>query len=196
LVAMSLENKKPWLTFFAQSNFPVSGDIQVGYITFDVSLSVNYSDLNPRISELTGFIAKELGVNISQVHVLNVTSAGNGSLISYAVYPEESAEYFSNTTATHIISLLAEHNVQLPDFFSSYKLVGWKFHPPLKRTWWEQYYVVVIMAVIGTLMLGLLAYGIWYIWRRRQETSIPYKPVDTQSGPPQEQELQPLSIAT
>ncbi|KAK9678495.1 hypothetical protein RND81_11G215300 [Saponaria officinalis] len=170
----------------------ISGDTLVGYILFDISLSINYSDLKPHVSELTSFIAEELDVNISQVHLLNVTAAGNGSLVSFSIYPEGSAEYFSNTTATHIISRLAEHTVQLPDTFGSYNLVDWKFQPPLERSWWQQPYFVVVMGIVVILMLALSAYGIWFTWRRRQEAAIPYRPVGSDSAPVLEHELQPL----
>ncbi|XP_074296725.1 aspartic proteinase 36-like [Silene latifolia] len=168
----------------------ISGDFQVGYITFVISFSVKYLDLKPHVSELSTSIAKELEVNTSQVHLLNMTSAGNGSLISCSIYPEGSANYFSNTTAMHIISRLAE--VQLPDTFGSYKLVIWKAQPPLKKSWRQQHYLVVFMAIIITLMLGLSVYGIWFVWRWRQEATISYKPVGSDAAPVIEQELQPL----
>ncbi|KAL9245822.1 hypothetical protein vseg_019427 [Gypsophila vaccaria] len=170
----------------------ISGDTQVGYITFDISFSVKYSDLKPRVSELTSSIAEQLDVNIAQVHLLNVTAAGNDSLVSFGIYPEGSANYFSNTTATHIISRLAEHSIQLPDTFGSYELVDWKFQPPLERSWWKQHYLVAIMAIIAILILALSAFGIWFVWRRGQEAAISYKPVDSDSAPVSEQELQPL----
>ncbi|KAL9229805.1 hypothetical protein vseg_005234 [Gypsophila vaccaria] len=171
-------------------NLVISGDSVVGYITFNISLGIEYVDLKPRVSELSDSIAQELEVNVSQVNLLNVTSAGNGSLISYSIYPEESAKYFSNTTATHIISRLAE--LQLPDTFGSYKLVNWRTQPPLKKSWRQQHYLIVFMSVMVILMLGLSVYGIWFIWRWRQEAAIPYKPVDSDAAPIVEQELQPL----
>lgn len=45
----------------------ISGGIKVGFITFEMSLSVKDLDLKPRVSELYGFIARELGINITQV---------------------------------------------------------------------------------------------------------------------------------
>uniref|UniRef100_A0A803KY46 Peptidase A1 domain-containing protein n=1 Tax=Chenopodium quinoa TaxID=63459 RepID=A0A803KY46_CHEQI len=169
----------------------LGGEIKVGFITFDMSLSIKDSDLKPRISELSGFIAQELGVNTLQVHLLNFTSSGNGSLITWGIYPEKSAKYIANTTAMHIIAHLAEHNVQLPDTFGSYTLANWKVEPPMKRSWWHQHYLLVVMAVIVSLMLGISVYGIWFIRKWRQQTTIQYKPVDSDTVVP-EQELQPL----
>ncbi|KAK9670310.1 hypothetical protein RND81_13G193200 [Saponaria officinalis] len=168
----------------------ILGDFFVGYITFNISLSINFLDLKPHVSELSDSIAKELGVNVSQVNLLNTTSAGNGSLITCSIYPEGSVKYFSNTTATHIVSRLAE--LQLPDTFGSYKLVNWKFQPPSKRSWQQRHYLVVFMTILVILMLGLSVYGIWFVWKWRQEAAIPYKPVDSDAAPVIEQELQPL----
>ncbi|XP_021714399.1 aspartic proteinase nepenthesin-1-like [Chenopodium quinoa] len=172
-------------------SYAIPGEIKVGFITFDMSLSIKDSDLKPRISELSGFIAQELGVNTLQVHLLNFTSSGNGSLITWGIYPEKSAKYIANTTAMHIIAHLAEHNVQLPDTFGSYTLANWKVEPPMKRSWWHQHYLLVVMAVIVSLMLGISVYGIWFIRKWRQQTTIQYKPVDSDTVVP-EQELQPL----
>lgn len=172
-------------------SYVVPGEIKVGFITFDMSLTIKDSELKPRVKELSGFIAQELGVNVSQVHLLNLTSSGNGSLITWGIYPERPAKYMANTTAMHIIAHLAEHNVQLPDTFGSYKLVNWKVEPPVKRNWWQQHYLLVVMAVIVSLMLGLSVYGIWFVWKWRQQTTIQYKPVDSDTVV-LEQELQPL----
>lgn len=48
------------LTFYA-------GVLRIDQITFDMSLSINYSDLEPQIPQLTEFFARELDVNTSQV---------------------------------------------------------------------------------------------------------------------------------
>lgn len=173
------------------SRFVIPGDLQVGFITFDMSLSVETSDIEPRISDLSGSIAQELGVNSSQVRLLNLTSTGNGSLIRWAIYPEPSAQYFPQATAKHIISRLAEHNVRLPETFGNYQLVKWNVQPPMKRSWWQGHYLVVVMAVVVVLMLGLSAYGIWFVWKWRQQTNISYKPVDSDAVV-SEQELEPI----
>lgn len=170
----------------------IPGEIQVGFITFEMSLSMKYSDLKPLLSELGGCIAKDLGVDKSQVHVLNSTSTGDGSLTSWAIYPGASAEYFSNARAMHIISHLAENNVQLPKAFGSYQLVRWNAQPAKTRTWWEQHYLVIVMTIILILMLGLSIYGIWFVWRWRQLTTLQYQPVSSINASGAEQELQPL----
>ncbi|KAK9284849.1 hypothetical protein L1049_024029 [Liquidambar formosana] len=164
-------------------------DLQVGLITFDMSLSIKYSDLKPHISELSDFIAHELEVNTSQVHLLNFTSNGNDSLMRWAIFPTGSADYISNAAAMSIIAQLAEHRVRLPDSFGSYQLIEWNVEPSAKRTWWQQNYLVVVGAIVVTLILGLSASGIWLIWRWREQSINSYKPVDATVP---EQELQPL----
>ncbi|MCL7032136.1 hypothetical protein MKW94_016403, partial [Papaver nudicaule] len=89
----------PTLAPKAPSSYIDPEDFQVGLITFDMSLSVNYTDLEPHIDELAGFIAHELEVNTSQVHLLNFTHKGNESLIRWVIYPAGSDSYISNTTA-------------------------------------------------------------------------------------------------
>ncbi|OVA01001.1 Peptidase A1 [Macleaya cordata] len=175
----------------APSGLPnyVLPDFQVGLITFEMSLSVKYTDLEPHITELAEFIAHELEVNTSQVHLLNYSHKGNESLIRWAIYPAGSVHYISNTTALSIIVRLSEHRVQLPDNFGSYELVKWKVEPPLKRTWWGKHFLAVVAGVvIITLVLGFTTFGIWVVWRRKQALNT-YKPVDV-VGP--EQELQQL----
>ncbi|XP_057544580.1 aspartic proteinase 36-like [Amaranthus tricolor] len=169
----------------------IPGVIKVGFITIDMSLSIKDLDLKSHVSELLGLIAQELGLNTSQVQLLNLTSSGNGSMITLRICPESTAKYIANSTAMHIISHLAEHQVQLPDTFGSYKLVSWKVEPPVKRTWWQQHYVVVVMAFLVALMIGLSVYGILFIRKWRQQTTIEYKPVESETVV-LEQELQPL----
>ncbi|XP_043713676.1 aspartic proteinase 36-like [Telopea speciosissima] len=166
---------------------------QVGLIMFDMTFSVNNSDLVPHLTELGGFIAKELKVNNSQVHLLNFTSKGNDSLIRWAIFPAGSANYISNSTAMSIISRLTEHRLHLPDTFGNYKLVQWKFEPPRTRTWWQQHILAVVAGVIVMLVvIGLSTFGGWFIWRHRQQALGVYKPVGAVVP---EQELQPLSNA-
>ncbi|XP_057964422.1 aspartic proteinase 36-like [Malania oleifera] len=167
----------------------IPGGLQVGLITFNMSLSIKYSDLRPHITELAGFIARDLDVNIAQVRLLDFTTKGNNTLIKWAIFPAGPSDYISNATATKIISQLAEHHVRLPDSFGSYQMVEWKVEPPSERTWWQQHYVGVIVGIIVTLVLGLSASGLWVIWRRNQQMLIPYKSVDAAVP---EQELQPL----
>ncbi|KAL7193333.1 hypothetical protein ACSBR2_025024 [Camellia fascicularis] len=170
-----------------QHNF--TGQFQVGFITFYMSLSVKYPDLKPHITELAQFIAQDLDLNTSQVQLLNFTAEGNDSLIRWAILPAGSAEYFSNATAMGIIARLAEHRVRLPDAFGNYQLVDWNIEPRQKQTWWQQHYMVVVVAIIVTLIMGLSASGGWIIWRRKQQAIGAYKPVDAAIP---EQELQPL----
>lgn len=43
------------------------GDIRIGIITFDMSISVNNSNINPNFTEVAEFIAQELEVDNLQV---------------------------------------------------------------------------------------------------------------------------------
>uniref|UniRef100_A0A803R100 Uncharacterized protein n=1 Tax=Cannabis sativa TaxID=3483 RepID=A0A803R100_CANSA len=166
-------------------------DHQIGKITFEVSFNISYSDLKPHMTELVEYIAPELDVNISQVQVLNFTSSTNYTVIRLAILPAGSADFISNTTAVSVIAHLAEHGIQLPATFSGYKLVGWNIVPKVKRKWWHQEYLVVILAILVTLFIGLSAFGMWFIWRRRQQALISYKPVNS-AVIEQELQLQPL----
>ncbi|KAK2650037.1 hypothetical protein Ddye_017526 [Dipteronia dyeriana] len=169
-------------------NHVLPGEVQIGQITFQMSLSINISDLKPHIPELSEFIAQELDVNTSQVHLLNVMSKGNNSIVSWAILPSDSASYISNASATSIYSQLSEHRVQLPDTYGNYQLLQWKIEPPADRTWWRQHYVVVL-AVTISIIVALLVSGTWFISRKRQQPVNSYKPVNVAVP---EQELQPL----
>ncbi|XP_055807257.1 aspartic proteinase 36-like isoform X2 [Solanum dulcamara] len=109
------------------------GEIKVGCITFYMSVSVNYSDLKPHMTELTHLIAQELVINFSQVHLMNLSTKGNDSLIKWAIYPAGSADYMTNAAAMETIHRLAENRVHLPDTFGSYKLFEWGIEPLPKR---------------------------------------------------------------
>lgn len=170
----------------ADLNIP---EIQIGQITFDMSLSVNYSDLEPHVTELTEFIAHELDVNVSQVHLVSLTARGNDSIVRWSILPGGKGAYISNTTAMEIIARLSEHRVQLPHNFGSYQLIEWHVEPPVARTWWQEHHVVVISAAIIALVIASLASGGWFVWKRRQQSITAYKPVDSIVP---EQELQPL----
>ncbi|KAL5753082.1 hypothetical protein ACOSP7_023253 [Xanthoceras sorbifolium] len=169
-------------------NHVLPGGLQISQITFQMSLSINFSDLKPHIPELSELIAHELDVNTSQVHLLNVASKGNNSLVTWAILPSDSASYISNTTATSIHSQLSEHRIQLPNTYGNYQLLQWKIEPPAKQTWWQEHYVVVL-AVTITMIVALLISGAWFIWRKRQQVVNSYKPVNVAVP---EQELQPL----
>ncbi|KAF7828655.1 aspartic proteinase-like protein 2 [Senna tora] len=166
------------------------GELQISQITIEISFNISYLDMKAHITELAGLIAHELNVDTSQVHLLNFTSLGNGSFSSWAITPDSSADYISNTTAMSIISRLAEHRLQLPSTFGNYKLVGWNVESQSKRTWWQQHYLVVALVVLVTLLLALSTIGIFLILKNRQQQVVhTYKPV-SESVP--EQELQPL----
>lgn len=170
-------------------HYELPGDFQIGVIKFDMSLSLNYSQLKPHMTELTDFIAHELEVNSSQVRLLSFTSKGNDSyIIRWAIFPAGSADSISNATAMSIISRLAEHRVRLPNTFGSYHLIRWNVEPTTKGTWWKRHNKAVVVSIIITLIVGLSASGIWFIWKQRQPLTV-YKPVDAAVP---EQELQPL----
>ncbi|XP_061342538.1 aspartic proteinase 36-like [Gastrolobium bilobum] len=172
----------------SQHNVP-PGELQIAEIIIVISFNISSAEMKPHITELTGLIAHELGVNTSQVHLLNFTSHGNDSLSRWAITSRPYADYISNTTAMGIIARLAEHRMQLPGTFGSYKLIDWNVEPPSKRNWWQQYYLVVSLGVLLTLLLGLSILGIFLIWKKRQQSLHSYKPVDVVVP---EQELQPL----
>ncbi|XP_060208866.1 aspartic proteinase 36-like isoform X1 [Lycium barbarum] len=165
------------------------GEITVGFITFYMSLSVNYSGLKSQMTELTHLIAQELDINFSQVHLMNLSTKGNDSLIKWAIYPAGSTNHMTNAAAMEIIHRLAANRVRLPDTFGSYKLFEWGIEPPPKRTRWLQSYLVIVIALSVALILGLSALLGWLILRRRQEVPLPYERVETVV---REQELQPL----
>lgn len=170
-------------------HYELPGDFQIGVIKFDMSLSLNYSQLKPHMTELTDFIAHELEVNSSQVRLLSFTSKGNDSyIIRWAIFPAGSADSISNATAMSIISRLAEHRVRLPNTFGSYHLIRWNVEPTTKGTCWKRHNKAVVVSIIITLIVGLSASGIWFIWKQRQPLTV-YKPVDAAVP---EQELQPL----
>lgn len=51
--------------------------------------------------------------------------------------------------------------------------------------------IVVIAIVMVSVVVGLLAYGVWLMWKRKQGSN-PYTPVDEATTIVAEQELQPL----
>ncbi|KAE8099940.1 hypothetical protein FH972_017883 [Carpinus fangiana] len=173
-----------------QNFFP--GEFQIGLITFDMMLSINNSYMKPNFTELTEFIAHALDVKVSQVHLLNFTHKENVSLIKWAILPDESADYISNTTAMSIVQRLREHRFQLPEKFGSYQLLEVNVKPPVKPTWWKQNYWAVAVGVLVTLVLGLSIFGVWLIRRERKREHGSYEPVGAIVP---EQELQPLQTS-
>ncbi|MED6137091.1 hypothetical protein PIB30_061709 [Stylosanthes scabra] len=169
--------------------YNLQGELQIAQITIVISFNISYLHMKPFITELAGLIAHELDVNASQVHLMNFSSFGNGSLSQWVITPRTYADYISNTTAMSIIARLSEHRIQLPETFGNYELLHWNVEPPLKRTWLQQYYLVVALAVMLTLLLLLAALGILLILKNKEQTVHKYKPVDVVVP---EQELQPL----
>ncbi|KAL1195010.1 Aspartic proteinase 36 [Cardamine amara subsp. amara] len=170
----------------SSSNLP--GEIQIGQINLDIQLTVNSSYLKPRIEELSKLFSKELDVKSSQVNLSNLTSKGNDSLIRIVVIPSEPSTWFSNVTATSIVSRFTNHQIKLPETFGNYELLNYKLEPPRKRT--INIIVVTAFGIIAVI-IGLSAYGVWLI-RKRKQSSNPYKPVDEATITVAEQELQPL----
>uniref|UniRef100_A0A6N2LPC6 Peptidase A1 domain-containing protein n=2 Tax=Salix viminalis TaxID=40686 RepID=A0A6N2LPC6_SALVM len=116
-----------------QQHYGLPDEKKIGQITFEMMLNVNYSDLKLHISELAEFIAQELGINSSQVHMLNSMEKGNASYIEWDVVPSGSADCISNVTAISIIARVAEYHMQLPDTFGSYHLINWEIKAAAKR---------------------------------------------------------------
>ncbi|KAL8143354.1 hypothetical protein V2J09_016386 [Rumex salicifolius] len=164
---------------------------KIGAITFVMSFEISPTDLKPHVAVLSGVLSQYLGVKPSQVHLWNMTSNGDGSFVKWAILPGGSSNYFTDATASHIMARLAENHFQFPTTFVKYKLVNWSVQPPDDKTWMQLHYLIVVMAVIFTVIIGLSVYGIWFVWKWRQETTVPYKPVDQVIIP--EQELQPLN---
>ncbi|KAG5057523.1 hypothetical protein AAZX31_05G094400 [Glycine max] len=165
------------------------GELKIAQITMVISFNISYVDMKPHITELAGLFAHGLDTNTSQVHLLNFTSTGNDSLSKWAITPKPYAHYISNTTAMNIIDRLAEHRIQLPSTFGNYKLIDWSVEPPSKNWWQQHFFLVVSLAILITLLLGLSILGTFLIWKKRQQSSHSYKPVDAAVP---EQELQPL----
>ncbi|KAJ6822076.1 aspartic proteinase CDR1-like [Iris pallida] len=169
----------------ALQNYILSGQFEVGLITFDMSLSVKYPDLKPRISELAELIAHELEIDANQVHLMNFTSIDDGTLIRCVILPSGS-DFISNPTAEGIISRLTEHRVQLPENFGNYKLIEWNVEPPSRRSWWHRHLLGVLL---GIVMLAFSTLAVWYFWRWKYGECGVYRHVDAATP---EQELTPL----
>ncbi|XP_009395627.1 aspartic proteinase 36-like [Musa acuminata AAA Group] len=161
---------------------------EIGLITFDMTLNITYAKLLPHTEELAELIAHELEVDKNQVHLINITSEGNGTLMRWSIFPAGSSNFFSNTTVMDIISRLTEHRVHLPEDFGSYQLVEWNVEPPSRRTWWQWHTVALLVGVSMVILLSFTTLTVWYIWRRNKGPG-QYRPVDS---PLPEQELQPL----
>ncbi|KAK6245951.1 Xylanase inhibitor [Theobroma cacao] len=192
LVSQSKDTNMEIPPALAPSGLPpnvLPGSFRIGFITFDMSISANDSNLKPNFKELADLISQELEVDKSQVHLLNVTSKGNDFLVRWGIFPAASANYISNTTALSIILRLRDHRMQFPERFGNYKLVEWNAEPQRKMTWWQHHFLALALGFVTTLILGLSAIGIWLVHRRRQQAISAYEPV---GAPTPEQELQPL----
>lgn len=172
--------------------YDIPGEIEIGLVTFYLSLSVNFSELKLRIPELAHSIAQELDVNVSQVRLMNFSTKGNDSLTKWGVFPAGSTDHMPNATAMEIIARLAEHHPHLKDSFGSYKLFNWGIEPPPKRKHWPRNYLALVVPFLVVLIVGLSAPIGWLIWRRRQERALPYEQVGSVETVTHEQELQPL----
>ncbi|CAH8305744.1 unnamed protein product [Eruca vesicaria subsp. sativa] len=163
---------------------------QIGRINLDIQLTVNSSYLKPRIDELSQLFSKELNIKPTQVYLSNLTSNGSNSLIRVVVVPTESSSLFSNVTATSIVSRFSDHQIKLPETFGDYQLVTYKLEPQSKGTRWQMKNTTLVIAIVMvSVVVGLLAYGVWLMWKRKQTSNL-YKPVD--EAIVAEQELQPL----
>ncbi|XVF64152.1 hypothetical protein PTKIN_Ptkin09bG0144800 [Pterospermum kingtungense] len=165
------------------------GSFRIGFLTFDMSISTNDSNLKLNFKELAKLISLELEVDNSQVRLLNVTSKVNDYLVRWGIFPTASANYISNTTALSIIGRLRDHQMQFPERFGNYKLVEWNAEAQRKLTWWQQHFLAVVLGSLTTLILSLSAIGIWLFRRHNQQAISAYEPV---GAPTPEQELQPL----
>ncbi|KAH0726784.1 aspartic proteinase-like protein 2 isoform X2 [Solanum tuberosum] len=172
--------------------YDIPVEIEIGLVTFYMSLSVNFSELKLRIPELAHSIAQELDVNVSQVRLMNFSTKGNDSLTKWGVFPAGSTDLMPNATAMEIIARLAEHHPHLKDSFGSYKLFNWGIEPPPKRKHWPRNYLPLVVPFLVVLIVGLSAPIGWLIWRRRQERALTYEQVGSVETVTHEQELQPL----
>lgn len=185
------EGMEPAVSPAGAEDYVLPGQIQVGLITFELSLNVSYSDLMPQVKELIKLIAIDLEVDAHQVKLMNFSGEGNNTLMSWAIFPAGSSDYISNTTAMGIITRLTEHRVRLPESFGSYRLLEWKVEPPPSRrtSWWHRHFLAVTLGVLVGVLLSLSAILVWHAWRKKSNGAGIYRPVDAAVP---EQELTPL----
>ncbi|XP_020580198.1 aspartic proteinase nepenthesin-2-like [Phalaenopsis equestris] len=173
----------------SKDNF-LPGQIQIGIITFDMYLNLTYSALQPHWKELEELIAHDLDVMSYQVHLMKLTIKGNGTLIKLAIFPADTSDFISNTTAMGIIARLTEHRFRLPETFGSYEVVHWNFEPPSRRSWRQRHLWAVGLGISVVVMLSFTTFLIWYLWRHKSAAlQAAYRPVDAAVP---EQEMQPL----
>ncbi|KAJ0731459.1 hypothetical protein HanOQP8_Chr07g0252181 [Helianthus annuus] len=150
-----------------------------------MSLDIKYPMLESHIAELTQLIATELHVNSSQVYLSDLTYEGNGSLTIWSITPLKPAEYMSKATASDIIARIAEDEIHLPKSFGKHRISNWYIEAWLRlkyycdemicKTWWENYRNVIIILMV--FIIGFLVLTTAWLWRYRQRTNIPYRPV-------------------
>ncbi|RVX23517.1 Aspartic proteinase-like protein 2 [Vitis vinifera] len=185
----ALPSASPPLAPSGPQFYTMPEDLIVGFITFEMILSIMPPKLKPHLTKLAAFVAHGLEVDTSQVHLLNITSEYGHSVITWAIYPAGSGDYISHAAARNILAGIAEHRVSLPPMFGNYQVFDWSIEPPAERTWWQQHHLAVVMTIFITILLGLLASGMWFVWRRRWHSFGSYKPVNYVFP---EHELQPL----
>ncbi|KAK8949664.1 Aspartic proteinase Asp1 [Platanthera zijinensis] len=171
----------------SKDNF-LPGQIQVGIITFDMFLNLTYRALLPHLKELEVLVAHDLNITSYQVHLVEFTGQGNGTLIKWAISPAATSDFISNTTAMGIIARLTEHRFRLPETFGSYEVVQWNVEPPSRRSWWQRHLWAVGVAISALVMLVFTTLSVWYL-RRHTSSLQAYRPVDAAAP---EQEMQPL----
>ncbi|KAM0067992.1 putative nepenthesin [Helianthus debilis subsp. tardiflorus] len=155
--------------------FHISPGSKVASIIFYMSLDIKYPMLESHIAELTQLIATELHVNSSQVYLSDLTYEGNGSLTIWSITPLKPAEYMSKATASDIIARIAEDEIHLPKSFGKHRISNWYIEAVPNRTWWENYRNVIIILMV--FIIGFLVLTTAWLWRYRQRTNIPYRPV-------------------
>ncbi|KAL6339180.1 hypothetical protein AAG906_024331 [Vitis piasezkii] len=185
----ALPSASPPLAPSGPQFYTMPEDLIVGFITFEMILSIMPPKLKPHLTKLAAFVAHGLEVDTSQVHLLNITSEYGHSVITWAIYPAGSGDYISHAAARNILAGIVEHRVSLPPMFGNYQVFDWSIEPPAERTWWQQHHLAVVMTIFITILLGLLASGMWFVWRRRWHSFGSYKPVNYVFP---EHELQPL----
>lgn len=85
-----------------------------------------------------------------QVHLLNVTHTENGSLIKWAILPDESADYISNTTAMVMLLTMLKYVQLLP--FHQLSIVLYLMH-------------IYICAEHNSALKGTSFAASWEIWK-------------------------------
>ncbi|KAJ0889032.1 hypothetical protein HanRHA438_Chr09g0408531 [Helianthus annuus] len=84
----------------------------------------------------------------------------------------------ANASVKHI-SRIAENDIHLPESYGKYQLSNWQIHPPTKRSWWQKKLFGCSGSVNVSVTVALSGVGIWWFLRRKQQSSLQYKPVDS-----------------